>query len=652
MATAYTSLLRLAQPVPGELDGTWGSVVNDNITAMVEEAVAGAATIDTWVADSATLSTADGSTDQSRVAILLLTDTTVDLTGAGELICPTSTKVYVVKNDTGQIITIKTSAGTGIAIGDGSSVSVFCDGTNVENTLAAASTTVSGTVILATGVETNTGTDATKAVTPDAIEDWEGSAQVTTLGTITSGVWTGTEIGSGYLPATEVSEDTTPVLGGDLTVGGNSIISASNGDIAITPNGTGDVILDGLKWPQADGTTDYVLKTDGAGQLSWVAEAAGGIASVAADGSPQLGGDLDIVTYSIISTSNGDIAVTPNGTGDIILDGLKWPQADGTADYVLKTDGAGQLSWVAEAAGGISSVLADATPQLGGSFDVNGHSIVSAVSSNADVSITPDGSGDLILDGQKWPQADGTANQLIKTNGSGQLAWTSGITVTTITASGTVTGPSGTWNSGGMDIASGDTYEIDGTTVLSATTLGANVVNSSLTGFVKTASASTKTSGTLTFNDSVICAFGTGSDMQVYCDGAHGYIDLGSGIGNLIIRDGTTTRFTFNDNGDFTATGNVTAYSDIRVKNNIEVIPNALNKVMSLNGYTFDRTDIDVPRQTGVIAQEVLEVLPEAVNSEGDKMSVAYGNMVGLLIEAIKEQQIQIEELKNGNNSN
>ena len=69
-----------------------------------------------------------------------------------------------------------------------------------------------------------------------------------------------------------VVNDTTPQLGGSLDVNGNSIVSASNGDIAITPNGTGDVVLDGLKYPQADGTAGYVLKTDGSAQLSWVAQ--------------------------------------------------------------------------------------------------------------------------------------------------------------------------------------------------------------------------------------------------------------------------------------------------------------------------------------------------------------------------------------------
>ena len=65
----------------------------------------------------------------------------------------------------------------------------------------AASATVSGIVELATSAETNTGTDTGRAVTPDGLEDWEGSAQVTTLGTIATGVWNGTAVASAYLDA-------------------------------------------------------------------------------------------------------------------------------------------------------------------------------------------------------------------------------------------------------------------------------------------------------------------------------------------------------------------------------------------------------------------------------------------------------------------
>ena len=100
--------------------------------------------------------------------------------------------------------------------------------------------------------------------------------------------------------------------------------------------------------------------------------------------------------------------------------------------------------------------------------------------------------------------------------------------------------------------------------------------------------------------------------------------------------------------GSILAAGNITALSDKRLKTNITKIDNALNKVQQLNGYTFDRIDIEGSRQTGVLAQEVLKVLPEAVSGSEDSIySVAYGNMIGLMIEAIKELNAKVEDLQN-----
>jgi hypothetical protein len=96
--------------------------------------------------------------------------------------------------------------------------------------------------------------------------------------------------------------------------------------------------------------------------------------------------------------------------------------------------------------------------------------------------------------------------------------------------------------------------------------------------------------------------------------------------------------------GNLTMLNNVTAYSDLRLKKDIVKIDNALEKVGKLNGYTYTRTDTDT-RQMGVIAQEVMEVIPEVVlGSEETNYSVAYGNMVGLLIEAIKELKSTVDE--------
>lgn len=170
--------------------------------------------------------------------------------------------------------------------------------------------------------------------------------------------------------------------------------------------------------------------------------------------------------------------------------------------------------------------------------------------------------------------------------------------------------------------------------------------------FLRSDAPDIKTSGSLFFNDNINLYFGTGGDARFWCNGVHMYTDLYSGIGNWYIRDGATTRFTFDDAGHLTATGNVTAYSDRKLKKNIEVIPEALSKVAALSGYTFDRIDNPaLGKQTGVIAQEVQEVIPSAVathvDSDGSEtLTVAYGNMVGLLIEAIKELKDEVDVLK------
>ena len=96
-----------------------------------------------------------------------------------------------------------------------------------------------------------------------------------------------------------------------------------------------------------------------------------------------------------------------------------------------------------------------------------------------------------------------------------------------------------------------------------------------------------------------------------------------------------------------TATGTVqgaevTATSDERLKSDIKTIDNALDKVMNMRGVSYTK---QAEKGIGVIAQEIEKVLPEVV-TDGEYKSVAYGNIVGVLIEAIKEQQKQINELK------
>lgn len=95
--------------------------------------------------------------------------------------------------------------------------------------------------------------------------------------------------------------------------------------------------------------------------------------------------------------------------------------------------------------------------------------------------------------------------------------------------------------------------------------------------------------------------------------------------------------------------GDIKAFSDARVKTNIEVIDNPLERLSKVRGVTFNRTDLEHKdkRYAGVIAQEMRDALPEAVSENANgELSVSYGNTVSLLIESIKAQQVQIEELK------
>jgi len=99
--------------------------------------------------------------------------------------------------------------------------------------------------------------------------------------------------------------------------------------------------------------------------------------------------------------------------------------------------------------------------------------------------------------------------------------------------------------------------------------------------------------------------------------------------------------------GSIRATGSITANSDISLKKNLLKIENALEKVEQINGYTYELKEDDSKRYGGVIAQEIDKVFPEIVNTGSDGlMGVEYGNISALLIEAIKEQQTQIKELK------
>ena len=145
------------------------------------------------------------------------------------------------------------------------------------------------------------------------------------------------------------------------------------------------------------------------------------------------------------------------------------------------------------------------------------------------------------------------------------------------------------------------------------------------------------------------------SDSQrrfYFSPSSHTYLDSAA---NTYIQSGSTNKFTFASNGDFTAVGNVGAYSDMALKEDIYEIENALDKVKKLRGVHFTKK-ADKSKEIGVVANEVEKVVPELVDEvEDEKLgtikTMKYANTVGLLIEAVKDLSKQVEELKNGSSN-
>jgi len=131
-----------------------------------------------------------------------------------------------------------------------------------------------------------------------------------------------------------------------------------------------------------------------------------------------------------------------------------------------------------------------------------------------------------------------------------------------------------------------------------------------------------------------------------YSDSGKNKVFIGGSSYHILAQDGTTTKFSVSEGGDVVAAGNVTAYSDVRLKDDIELIDGAVSKCMDLKGVTFLMKGRK-QRSTGLLAQDVQAVLPEAVSeTEDGVLTLAYGNLAGLFIEAIKELKTEISELK------
>jgi len=202
------------------------------------------------------------------------------------------------------------------------------------------------------------------------------------------------------------------------------------------------------------------------------------------------------------------------------------------------------------------------------------------------------------------------------------------------------------------------TFEVTGASTLTgAVTAAAGLTVDNLT-IVNGGNEIDVASGNLTLDvagDIILNADGASGSNIKFFDGSTEFGGVENVSNNLRINSGTTTAATFSGanvtfagtlaSGAITSSGDVTAFSDMNLKSDIRTIDNALNKVCDLRGVFFTK---DGEAGTGVIAQEIENILPEVVK-DGEYKSVAYGNIVGVLIEAIKELRNEVKSLKENN---
>lgn len=420
MTTQYTPILKIALPVTGELSGTWGDVVNDNITSMFEQAIAGLATISTWSANSHTLTTANGTTSESRCAMLVAADG-AGLAAAGEIICPAASKLYVLKNGSSYALTLKTAGGTGVAVAAGETAFLFCDGTNVNacvttiingritgNLTVDGNATINGNTTL--GNATSDTITATARFASDLVPSTDNARDLGSTGNSWKDLYID---GTGYLALVDINGGTidgvsigastaaTIINVDNLRLDGNTISSTdTNGNVVIAPNGTGDVQLDADTVRVGDSGAAVTLTSNGAGALTVTT---GG----AADLTLSTNSGTTSGTITIANGANGNITVTPNGTGDVILSADTTQIGDSNTDAYLTTNGTGNLN-------------------LTTNNGTNSGTIQIAQGANGNITLTPNGTGSVSVPKFVW--SGGTSGRVPYLTTGGQFTDSANLT--------------------------------------------------------------------------------------------------------------------------------------------------------------------------------------------------------------------------------
>jgi len=207
-----------------------------------------------------------------------------------------------------------------------------------------------------------------------------------------------------------------------------------------------------------------------------------------------------------------------------------------------------------------------------------------------------------------------------------------------------------------INLASGKVYKINGTSVLSGSALGSGITSSSLTSFGSSPTLVTPDLGT---PSAIVLTNATGTANNLTANVANfinvtddtttnatRYLIFANGTSGNITEQVSSSKLTFNPStGQLTAT-DLNSSSDKRLKKNIKTVTSALDTVNALRGVTFDWKEGN-GKAIGLIAQEVQEVLPEIVSADDNGyLGIRYNNVVGVLVEAIKELKADFEAYK------